>query len=303
MAVPEPLSHRLVDVYGEAGRDWLHGLGEALRDAAERWSLRLLPPFAGLSYAWVAPALRRDGEPVVLKATVPSPALRAEAEALRAFGGRGAVRLLDADPERGLLLLERLAPGTPLLAVEDDDRATQIAAPILRELPAEPPGGAAFPTLADRLLGLRRLRNRFGGGTGPFPPDLVATAESLARDLLASSPPPRLLHGDLHHTNVLAAGRQPWLAIDPKGVLGDPAYEPAAFLRNPEPRLKAAPDPGRLLARRLDRLAAELPCERARLRDWGVVHSVLSAWWTFEDHGPAGDRAPALRCAELLRRA
>ena len=116
--------------------------------------------------------------------------------------------------------------------------------------------------------------------------------------LLASSAGPVLLHGDLHHENILSAARQPWLAIDPKGVCGEPAYEVGALLRNPMPRLLDHPAPARLLARRLDLLAEVLGIDRRRLAAWGYAQAVLSAWWSLEDHGRGWE--PALRVAEWL---
>jgi streptomycin 6-kinase len=110
--------------------------------------------------------------------------------------------------------------------------------------------------------------------------------------------PPVLLHGDLHHHNILSAERQPWLALDPKGVIGEPAYEVGALLRNPFPQILSLPGPGRLLARRVDQLAAELDFDRQRLVGWGIAQAVLAAWWSFEDHGHGWQGC--LTCAELL---
>jgi streptomycin 6-kinase len=107
-----------------------------------------------------------------------------------------------------------------------------------------------------------------------------------------------LLHGDLHQDNILAATRRPWLAIDPKGVVGEPAYETAACLHNPQPQLLNMPQPGRVLARRVDQLAEELNLDRARVRGWGLAQAVLAAWWGVEDGGHVWDAA--LGCAELL---
>jgi streptomycin 6-kinase len=101
--------------------------------------------------------------------------------------------------------------------------------------------------------------------------------------LLVSGPAPVLLHGDFHHYNVLTAERAPWLAIDPKGMLGDPGYESGPFLLNP--RLDGAETSAGVLRRRLDVLAEELDYDRARLRDWGIAHAVLSACWSAEDEG------------------
>jgi len=107
-----------------------------------------------------------------------------------------------------------------------------------------------------------------------------------------------LLHGDLHHENILAAQRQPWLAIDPKGIIGEAAYETGSWLRNPYPGLMKLPQPGRTLARRIDQFAEKLGFERARIRDWAVAQAVLSVWWGIEDFGYVEDEALAI--AELL---
>jgi len=111
---------------------------------------------------------------------------------------------------------------------------------------------------------------------------------------------PVLLHGDLHHDNILAAERQPWLAIDPKGLVGEPEYEVGALLRNPMPGLLAIPHPERVLARRLDILAESLGFDRDRLRAWGLAQAVLAAWWSIEDHGQGWETWIA--CAALLDR-
>ena len=123
-----------------------------------------------------------------------------------------------------------------------------------------------------------------------------------------------LLHGDLHHGNILAAtpgtragsGGHPggsgsptrWLAIDPKGVVGEAAYETGALLRNPMPALLTMPHLERVLARRLDRLADELDLDRGRLLGWALAQAVLSAGWTVEDGG--SDWQPAIVVAETL---
>ena len=145
------------------------------------------------------------------------------------------------------------------------------------------------------------MRDRFGGTSGPLPEKLTGEAERLFAELLASQSEPVVLHGDLHHFNILAAERQPWLAIDPKGVVGEPEYEVGAFLRNPMPDLLSKPHPGSILARRLDQFSEELGFDRERLRSWGIAQAVLSAWWSIEDHGYGWEEA--IRFAELLAEA
>lgn len=318
----------MLDIHGPTANAWLDDLPILLADCAHRWRLTLEPPFAPLSYAYVAPAVRDDGTAVVLKAAPPGRGLNAERAALAAFGGWGAVELLDADEAGGSLLLRRVLPGTSLIvSVQSgrDDDATRAAADVMRAL--HRPSVAtdfAFPTVADWARGLGRLRQRFDGGTGPLRASLVERAESTLAELIATSAPAVLLHGDLHHGNVLQcvgggrdgvrAGRwrdeacddvfdgvfDGWLAIDPQGVLGEPACEVGALLRNPLPWLlasgtRAARD---VSARRIAILSESLGIERPRLAAWGAALAVLSAWWSVEDHGRGWEGA--IGAAEVL---
>jgi streptomycin 6-kinase len=296
-AIPKGFAHTIVELHQKVGVEWLNHLPALIADCAAAWSLTVFSPFEPLSYNYVAPGVRADGTGVVLKVGVPDRELLTEIAALRTYDGHGIVRLLDADPDRGVLLLERLWPGTPLFELVDDEQATAIAAEVMRQLWRPVPPDHPFPTVADWARGLKRLRNRFDGGTGPFPPTLVDRAEALFPELIASMDEPVVLHGDLHHWNVLRAEREPWLALDPKGVAGEPAYEVGALLRNPMPGIAAWPRLGQILARRVDQLAELLDFDRARLVSWGLAQAVLSAWWSIEDHGHGGEAAIAVATA------
>jgi streptomycin 6-kinase len=295
--VPPALAQRVRSVFGEQGEEWLAGLPQRVAGLAARWRLAVQPPFPGLSYNYVAPAVTADGQPAVLKVGVPNRELETEITALQHYGGRGAVRLLVADAAAGALLLERLQPGTMLVAEPDDEKATQVAAEVMASLWQSLPDRHSFPTVAGWARGLVALRATFGGGAGPFPARLVALAEGLAAELLASEEEPVLLHGDLHHTNILRAERAPWLAIDPKGIAGERGFEIYAWLHNPLP-----PDyPGdlrMLLPRRLAIFAEQLGLDRRRLAGWGLLGLVLSSWWSYEEQGRPGARA--LGVAEAL---
>jgi streptomycin 6-kinase len=296
--VPSGFAHMIVELYGATGIEWLNCLPSIIADCAQRWSLMVMPPFKPLSYNYVAPAIRADGRDVVLKVGVPNPEFLTEIEALRLFNGHGIVQLLEVDRDQGALLLERLKPGTPLSSLTDDEQATTIAAQVMLQLWKPVPAEHPFPTVAKWAAGLKRFREHFGDGSGPFPVSLVKAAETLFAELIGSMAEPVLLHGDLHHQNILAAQRQPWLALDPKGLVGEPAYEVGALLRNPMPQLLAVPQPRRILARRVDQLAEELGFDRTRLVGWGLAQAVLAAWWSFEDHGHGWE--PWIACAEIL---
>jgi streptomycin 6-kinase len=225
---------------------------------------------------------------------VPRDDLQFEIEAMRHYSGRGAVRLLESDVDAGAMLLERAEPGTPLIAIEDDAEATRIAAGVMRTLWRPPDDPSKFPTLADwPWRAYADMRARHDGGSGELPKALFERAESLWDELVATQAPAVVLHGDLHHWNIVRAEREPWLAIDPHGVAGEPAFEVAPYMRNPvadpggphDARLLAhQPDVRAVLARRLDIFTDALGFDRQRLRDWSIAYAMVSACWSDESH-------------------
>ena len=294
MALPEGFARRITDLHGDLGRDWLDRLPRRVQRCAEEWSLTLGRPFPSLSYSFVAPATRRDGAAAILKMGVPGPALTAEIKALRLMEGRGSVRLLAADPARGALLLERLVPGTALatLCPEHDEEATSIAATVMQRLWRAEPAQHTFPRVTDWVSGFREFRRT----RSPLPPAWLDRADRWMEELIQSCQQALVLHGDLHHGNILAAEREAWLAIDPKGVLGEPAFEAGALLRNPMPEILAFPELRRVLGRRIDQLSEQLGLDKQRVLGWGIAQAVLAASWAFEDHGSEWE--PWIACAE-----
>jgi streptomycin 6-kinase len=196
--------------------------------------------------------------------------------ALRLWAGDGAARLIDADPELGALLLERVLPGT-MLADLEDDAAVSVAAEVLALLWRPLPGRDALRPLESWCAAYGRNRAALSRGEQGFPAALFQRADALRDELLATTHDAVSLHGDLHHFNVLRSQRAGWLAIDPKGLVGDRCFDVCQFLVNPG-RVSAATN-----RRRLDRFSALLGLDRARLVQWAFVHAVLDACWDFED--------------------
>jgi streptomycin 6-kinase len=291
-------AQRMVAMRGEAGRAWIDQLPTTIAELAQRWSLLVHPPFRNLSFNYVLPATQADGRPAVLKLGYPADTeLRTEIAALAAFAGHGMARLLEADPEQAAMLLERVEPGRPLTTLADDEAATRIAADLMRDFWPSIPAGHAFPSVADWGRGFERMRDRFDGGSGSIPAPLADRAERLFAELLQSRASPVLLHGDLHHDNILSGAGGSWRAIDPKGVTGEPVYELGAFLRNPG-TLLSNPDAAAITERRIAIFAEMLGFDRDRILAWAQAQMVLSAWWTIEDNDAGLDRAIAL--AELF---
>jgi len=294
--LPPDFVHNIRNSFGQDGEHFLSDLPSLLNEAARRWELTLGRPFL-LSYNYVCAARDARGQDVVLKIGVPNPELTSEIEALRLYAGQGAVPLIDADPAKGMLLEQRLQPGTMLAELQDDEQATQIAAGVMRTLWQPVPEPNRFIRLKDWFEAFKELRQAFGGETGPFPKEVVETAETLVRDFFAENEAPVVLHGDFHHYNVLRSG-DAWQVIDPKGVIGPRGYEVGPLLINPGAELLHCADPKHKAGRRIAILSEQLGMERERIRGWAIAHALLSSWWSSDEHGRGGEYA--LQCAELF---
>lgn len=285
--IPERFAHDTIQREGEAGQRWLRALPDLVEDLLRRWRLQLDGP-AMHGYVGLVLPVRREEEDLVLKVSWRDASNAHEHTALRAWGGRGAVRLIDADADAGALLLERLRPQS--LQSMPFDEAVVIAARLLRRLaiPFREEVPALEETAAELRATLPDLARRFPGA---LPPGLVE--DTLARlDDLVPSAERLLVNADLHYENVLAGIREPWLVIDPKVVLGDPEHGVAPLLWN---RFDEVVERGAGAV--LDRItgAAELDAERARA--WTFVR-LADAWiWGL---GLGLTEHPE-RCATLLR--
>ena len=249
---------------------WLAALPDAVAAVAARWSLTLGPPFEpGGECAWVAPA----GPDLVLKVSWTHDEARDEAAGLRAWDGCGAVRLL-AEHRAGettALLLERARPGAPLSALPGPEQDVVLSG-LLQRLWIEPPAG---------VRPLREMCDAWAASAGPrlarLDPGLVRDGLALFRALPRDDTPTALLATDLHADNVLAAGRQPWLVIDPKPYAGDPAYDVTQHLLNDPARLTTDP---RRFVRRVADLAG---LDADRVRAWLLARCVVEAGdWPYD---------------------
>ncbi|GII92022.1 hydroxyurea phosphotransferase [Sinosporangium siamense] len=295
------MTHNVVSTWGVEGAHWLADLPATLQELARDWELTVGEPYE-LSYHYVTSVTCEDGTPAVLKLGVPTgTSLAEEAPALAAFDGRGAVRLLRADLGRGALLLEHVAPGgrSRDLVPGRDGEATSAAVSVMRRLHVPPSPGCPLPEAVTQAEAFDSYVTVYGD-TGPLPLDLVVRAGGLMRELCASAPARVLLHGDLHHDNILRATREPWLAIDPHGLVGDPGYEVGSWLFNPDP---ADRDPAltALVPSRVEQLADELAMPVDRVVAWGFVKAMMSDVWTAEDWSPGVPWSPISRAFDVAR--
>lgn len=266
-------------IHKEKGKEWLRNLPDLISYCEKRWKLKVQDIFE-LSFNFVAAAVFADGTEAVLKLSIPSKDFTYELEALKQFKNhnRKMVQLLDYDLDKGIILLERLKPGQMLASLEDDEQATRIAASVLKELWIPAVEDFTLPTTKEREASLIAIREKHPNGLGPIPAQWLEEAELMFNKLHATSTEPYLLHGDLHHYNILSKNDY-WMVIDPQGLIGEREYDLIQYLLNKLPEKDSA----EVIKRRIDIFVEELGLIKERIIMWGVAHSILSTSWSVED--------------------
>ncbi len=271
---------------------------ESMEKIATKLGIKIQAPFQNLSYHFVAPALSATGETFVFKQGKPgNPEMATEVAALQYYDGQGMVRLIESNVDEGWILLEACQPGVPVSKLDDDEVATHEALIVMKRLWKPASVNFNFPSIKDWLRALERMQADLRA-TPHISKYLMDTACGLAQDLISSMGEQVLLHGDLHHDNILSAQRESWLAIDPKGVIGEREYDLGALMRNPIQKLSGLSNLPRFLRRRLDQMAAETGFDRQRILQWSIVQAVLAAYWQIEDDCSEGQQW--IHCAEAL---
>ncbi len=278
---------------GPRGEAWLDNLPNLASILSNKWGLNDCQPIPmeKMSYHYVFKAYQGK-TPVIVKAGLDRQGLQTEIFALEAYGGQGCAKLLAHDIECGAILVQQATPGTQLTTLfpQDDADAVKITILVIEKLhEALPIDKTAFPTIKDLLSAFDNPQ------VAELP--MLHKAKTLAKQLLKTSEKSVLLHGDLHHDNILYNGASQWLAIDPKGVLGEPAFEVGAFIRNPISKILADTNLISLLEKRIICFAKYLNLEPWRLRDWSFVQCILAACWNIEDNI---DPSPWLMLGEVL---
>lgn len=291
VSVPTAVREALIADGGDPG--WLDAVPTLAARAAERWDLVLGAPFETGMAGWTAAATTEAGVEVVLKLSYPHLEARDEAAGLAAWHGAGAVEVLDAHAEDWALLLARLRPGTTLQeeGLPPDEHLT-VGAALLGRMGAVPvPAGDPFRDLAEVADGLAAIaaeRIERVLPTAPIPVDagLCRHAVDLLRTLPRDATRHGLAHGDLNPGNILrsadpAPGGDPsagWLAIDPKPVHGDLAWDPWPLLTQVGDWTVVVPDPA-VLADRIRLVADVAGLDPARTGAWCVARGVESGLW------------------------
>lgn len=260
----------ILNMYGEKGKAWLDDLPNQVNHLAKQYQLANLKPVENLSYNYVLSGFQ-GSKPIILKMGLDQLGLEREAHALKAFSNHGAVKILLQEP--GVLLLQQAVPGNSLKSYypKNDLESVRIACEVMSQLHLAPiPTTSAFPHINTWLEALDKDWN--------IPKHYLIDARKIRDKLFTQKQPNVLLHGDLHHDNILQDTNSGWLVIDPKGVIGPAVCEIWAFMHNPESMSQD------MLINRIDLFADMLKINKQDILSWCYVQSVLSWVWDLEDN-------------------
>lgn len=281
--LPPKFTRNVTELYGAKGEKWIANLPSTVDEICAKWSLEIERIFPNLSFNFAAACFDGSGTKFVLKIGVPenNSSVLYEKRALRAFAGNGAVKLLKFDAHYCAMLLERAVEGKTLHEVcgEDYGKAVEIAIDVMRKLPRNPADKNKFINLETWIKGLDRafILN--------FEPEKTAKAKMFFAELVEPFEKKILLHGDVHFDNILSAKREPFLLIDPKGIIGEIGYEIAVFLNDLADWTSHLKNQKRFLENAVESFAKAFNADAKKLRKWAFAFAVLSAWWMMEDFG------------------
>ncbi|MFG2095610.1 aminoglycoside phosphotransferase family protein [Streptomyces sp. NPDC048612] len=278
---------------GAAGREFIDALPERAAEFLDRWGLKVTGPSLCGMAALVLPVERADGTPAALKMQLLDEESEGEPVALRVWGGDGVVRLLDHDADTNTLLLERLDEQRHLSTLDDSREAVRILAELLARLNSVPAPD-----------GLRQLGDIAQQMIDSVPDAVRAVADPAERAVLKScaaavrevvgEPGDRLLHWDLHYDNILAGEREPWLAIDPKPLAGDPGFDLMPALANDFDLSE--------VRYRFDLMTEVLGLDRQRAAAWTLGRALQNLLWNIEDGEDALEQEQLAIARLLLER-
>ena len=270
----QTFQENIINQYASQGQAWLNQLPKLLKQITHDYQLSDIKPVPNMTHHYVATAMQKD-TPVVLKMGLDIQALSKETRCLSCFSGFGCVELINASD--GMILMQQALLGTTLTSYfpDKEDAAIEVCIRLIERLhQASVPDDHHFFSLKELLQTLDEDLS--------IPKSILGKAIQLRNYLLSSTSREVLLHGDLHHDNILKHADD-WVAIDPKGFIGDPIYDACAFLQNPFDLTKQA-DPPSLIDYRIKRLCQLLECDHQRLFDWLYVKTALCWAWCLQDN-------------------
>ncbi|WP_133127746.1 aminoglycoside phosphotransferase family protein [Legionella nagasakiensis] len=287
------LIQNVINMLGEKGKAWLTSLPSTIEILAAHWKLKNLVPVDNMTFNYVAKAITNTNQPVILKISCDEKSISDEALALKYFDGSGSIKLIGHNEKYNALLLQQAISGETLKSRYSSqvEYVMDCYIDTMRKLHNKYLSNKNnYRHIRDWLMAIDTLKDT------DCPSYLVKKAIALKNELLTSTTTEIFLHGDLHHDNILKDG-DCWLAIDPKGIVGDPEFEIAAFDFMYINELANMDDVKNIFEARINLLAQKAYLNPQRIKDWVFVRLILMTAWHVEDNS---DPSCAITLAEKL---
>ena len=275
------LKKNVLNVWSDKGAAWLDQLPDTIEQLMDLWQLSDLTPVDNMSYNYVGFVTTQDKKPAVLKFSCDKALIEDEYKALKHFNGKGAIDVIAHNEQGNALLLERAVPGTLLKDHKNIciDETIQIYADVIKCLANHKNSDLNdFVHMSHWCKAIDRIK------PGDIESVYVNKANDLRKHLLNTATHEFVCHGDLHLENILLHGND-WVIIDPKGIIGEIAFEAAAFDLLSDDEINQAHDIAQLLKQRIERLSVALDIDYQRLLSWVYLRTMISAQWFIEDNG------------------
>jgi len=275
------LKQNITNLLGEEGKNWIANLPLIILKLTSYWELKQVIPVDNMTYNYIAKAMTSTNQPVILKISCDKKSISDEIQALKYFDGSGSIQLIANNEKYHALLLQHAVPGITLKSLYPSQMEYVMDCYIdtMRKLHNKSLSNENnYHHISDWLMAIDNLQDH------NFPAHLVKKAIMLKNELLVSMTTKVFLHGDLHHDNILKNGDE-WLAIDPKGIIGEPEFEMAAFDFMYINELANMSDVKNIFETRVHLLAQKSHLSWQRIKDWVFVRLILMAAWHVEDNG------------------
>ena len=274
------LEKNVINVWGVRGKSWLTQLPNIIAQLSQYWSLKDITPVDNMSYNYVAKARQKDDTQVVLKISCDNQLIEDEYRALKHFNGQASIKALDIRPDLNALLLEQAIPGKLLKCnyLADVENTIKAYAGVVNALASQIKPLGAYPHVKKWCETIDRINDK------RIKPYYVSKAKELSTFLLNSVEKEYLCHGDLHLENILHH-ESSWVCIDPKGIIGEMAFEAAAFDLIDKSEWSESHTIQDKIMTRIKLIASALEIEQARLFAWIFLRVIISAQWFIEDNG------------------
>lgn len=279
---PNTFQNKIISLHGAAGEEWLSSLPSIIEHCTQKWNLTNVTPAPELYYNLIMFADSAEYGEVVLKAGVPNPELVTEGKTLQLYNGRHACKCYDLDSENSAMLLERITPGYNLASFQSMEERIRIAADIVRKLPLPAADTSGLPYYSAWLT-RAFTKVKISGVMELSLHPLIQKAESYFVEIRNKNFPACILHGDLHHKNILYSKEGDWKIIDPKGVIAPRCFEAARFIDNEYEIYGYSEDMSRF-KEMLSLLSGLLDEPEDIITKCAFIDKVLSICWSIEDN-------------------